>query len=173
MVRNGRDPLKEREEQKAQAEAHEAKATAGGMSFREVARMYIDAHEAGWRNPQHTKQWHATLDRYVMPMIGKLPVGSVDVSMVIKIIEPLWRAKPEAASRLRGRIENILDYARVRGWRDGENPARWRGHLDHLLPRRSKVRSVEHHAVVRHNIIDNVLRLDFSSRLSALIKATA
>jgi integrase len=148
MVREGRDPLKEREAAKAKAEADEAKATAGGMTFAAVASMYIDAHQAEWRNPKHAKQWPTTLDRYAMPVIGELPVGDVDVGAVMKIIEPLWRNKTETAARVRGRIEAVLDYAKVRGWRGCENPARWRGHLDQLLPKRSKVRRVEHHAAL-------------------------
>ncbi|MBO0736608.1 MAG: site-specific integrase, partial [Alphaproteobacteria bacterium] len=103
------------------------------------------SHEASWRNPKHRQQWRNTLGYYVLPAIGELPVAAVDTGAVMKILEPLWRDKTETASRVRGRIESILDYAKARGWRDGENPARWRGHLDHLLPKRGKVQRVEHH----------------------------
>jgi len=147
-VREGRDPLAERDAEAAQAKANAAKAEAAAMTFSDVADMYIAAHEAAWRNPKHRQQWHNTLRDYVLPEIGDLPVGSVDKGAVAKIIEPLWREKTETASRVRGRIERILDYAKARGWRDGENPARWRGHLDRLVPQRSKVQRVAHHAAL-------------------------
>jgi integrase len=148
VVRAGRDPLDERDAEKAKADADAAKAKAGAMTFAQVADMYIAAHEASWRNPKHRKQWRATLDQYAMPQIGNLPVDSVDTGTVIKIIEPLWREKTQTASRLRGRIEAVLDYAKARGWREGENPVRWRGHLDQLLPNPRKVQRVEHHAAL-------------------------
>ncbi len=84
----------------------------------------------------------------MLPVIGDMTIAAVDTGAVMKIVEPLWRAKAETASRVRGRIESILDYAKARNWGSGENPARWRGHLDHLLPARSKVQRVEHHAAV-------------------------
>jgi integrase len=148
VVREGRDPLAEREAEKAKAQAEAARAKAAAMTFGEVADMYIAAYEQGWRNPKHRQQWHNTLRDYVLPAIGDLPVGSVDTSAVVRIIEPLWREKTETASRLRGRIERVLDYAKARGWREGENPARWRGHLDKLLPGRSKMQRVAHHAAM-------------------------
>lgn len=87
-------------------------------------------------------------------MLGPLPVQAIDTALVMKVVEPLWASKPETASRVRGRIESILDWARVRGYREGENnPARWRGHLDHLLPARSKVRKVQHHAALPYREI--------------------
>jgi integrase len=147
-VREGKDPLAERDAEKATAKADAARATATAMTFAQVADMFIAAHEAGWRNPKHRQQWRNTLRDYVLPSIGDLPVGNIDTSVVMRILEPLWREKVETATRVRGRIESCLDYARARGWREGENPARWRGHLDHLLPRRSKVRRVEHHAAL-------------------------
>ena len=104
------------------------------------------AHRAGWNNDKHAKQWETTLATYASPVFGKLPVAAVDVGLVLKVLEPIWEDKNETASRLRGRIESILDWAKVRKYRDGENPARWRGHLDKLLP--SKVRKVEHHAAL-------------------------
>ena len=147
-VREGRDPLAEREAEKAKAQADAAKAKAAAMTFVEVADMFLAAHEQSWRNPKHRQQWQNTLRDYVLPAIGDLPVGSVDTGAVMRIIEPLWREKTETASRVRGRIESILDYAKARGWREGENPARWRGHLDQLLPKRSKVQRVAHHAAL-------------------------
>src|SRR5262249_38723123 len=108
----------------------------------------IRAHEIGWQNAKHRKQWSNTLAKYVSPVFGSVAVQDVDVSLVIKAIEPIWGVKPETASRVRGRIEAVLDWAKVRGFRTGENPARWRGHLDHVLPARSKVRRVKHHAAL-------------------------
>ena len=113
-----------------------------------MADAYIAAHEASWRNAKHRQQWRNTLDTYADPILGKLPVAQVEVGDVMRVLEPLWREKTETASRLRGRIESVLDYATARGWRSGENPARWRGHLDNLLPARSKVAKVEHHAAL-------------------------
>ena len=118
------------------------------MTFDGCAKAYIAAHEAAWRNPKHRQQWTNTLATYVSPVIGQLPVAAVDTGLVLKVVEPIWSKKPETASRVRGRIEVVLDWAKVRGYRDGENPARWRGHLDHLLPAKSKVRKVEHHAAL-------------------------
>jgi integrase len=114
------------------------------MTFKDCAENYIAAHRAGWRNPKHAAQWPATLSTYVHPIIGGLPVQAIDTALVMKAIEPIWTTKPETANRVRGRIEAILDWAAVRGYRQGENPARWRGHLDHLLPNKAKIRRVEH-----------------------------
>jgi integrase len=147
-VREGRDPLAEREAEAAKVKADAAKVQASGMTFGAVAGMYVDGHEASWRSLKHRQQWHSTLRDYVLPVIGDLPVDSVDRGAVLKIIEPLWREKTETASRVRGRIETILDYAKARGWREGENAARWRGHLDHILPPRSKAQRVAHHAAL-------------------------
>ena len=147
-VREGRDPLAERDADAAKAKADAAKAQAGTITFSQVADMFLAAHERSWRNSKHRQQWHNTLRGYALPVIGDLPVDSVDTGAVEKIIEPLWREKTETASRLRGRIESILDYAKARGWREGENPARWRGHIDNLLPQRSKVQRVAHHAAI-------------------------
>ena len=97
-------------------------------------------------NGKHATQWEATLRTYAEPVTGTLRVHSIDTALVMKILEPIWTAKPETASRLRGRIESVLNWATVRGYRQGENRARWRGHIDKLLPARSKVRKVEHHA---------------------------
>jgi integrase len=124
--------------------------TARGKTFRECAESYIASHEAGWRDPRSHKQWTRSLTAYVYPRLGDLPVAAIDTGLVMSVLEPIWKTKPETASRVRGRIENILDWARARGYRDGENPARWRGHLDHLLPARSRVRRVEHFAALSY-----------------------
>jgi integrase len=147
-VRAGRDPLEDRQ---ADAEAKRAAALAAqarAKSFRDVADAYIAGHEAGWRNAKHRTQWSATLEAYAHPIMGSLPVADVDTGHVMAVLEPIWRTKAETASRLRGRIEAILDYAKARGWRSGENPARWRGHVANMLPNRAKVQPVEHHAAL-------------------------
>ena len=119
----------------ARYEAAQAKA----VTFEQAARAYIAAHEAGWRNAKHAQQWRNTLETYAYPVIGALMVRDVELAHVLAVLEPIWRDKTETATRLRGRIELVLDWATARGYRDGLNPARWRGHLDKLLPRPSKV----------------------------------
>lgn len=143
-VRDGIDPLVEKHEAKMAARIGRAKA----KTFQDCAIAYIDAHKAGWKNEKHSKQWGATLETYAYPIIGKLSVSAVDTGLVLDALRPIWATKTETASRLRGRIESVLDWAKVSGYRDGENPARWRGHLDKLLPARSKVQKVEHHAAL-------------------------
>jgi integrase len=138
------DPIETRDAARMGARVDRAKS----MSFSECAAAYITAHQAGWRNAKHGAQWSATLDTYVKPVMGDLPVQAVDVGLVLKALEPIWTVKPETASRVRGRIESVLDWATARGHRKGENPARWRGHLENLLPKKSKVRAVEHHAAL-------------------------
>jgi len=140
----GKDPIDEREVRRAAERAETAKL----VTFRAAAEKYIDAHAAGWKNEKHQQQWRNTLKTYAYPKIGDLAVQAVDVGLVLKVLEPIWTKKPETASRLRGRIESILDWATVRKYRQGENPARWRGHLSHILPARSKVRQVKHHAAL-------------------------
>lgn len=153
IVRAGRDPLAEREAEAARKAAD----AASRIAFRGVAERYIQAHEAGWRNPKHRQQWQTTLRTYAFPAIADLPVGDVETGDVMAILEPIWREKPETASRVRGRIESIIDYATARGWRSGENPARWKGHLANLLPARAKVARVEHHAALPWQRINRVV----------------
>jgi integrase len=141
---DGVDPIEARRADKQRAQLEAAKA----VTFKECAENYIKAHRVGWRNAKHAAQWQATLTTYAEPIIGKLSVQAIDIALVLKVLEPIWTAKPETAGRVRGRIETILDWARVRGYRAGENPARWRGHLDKLLPARGKVHKVEHHAAL-------------------------
>jgi integrase len=149
----GIDPIEARKGVRARERLDAAKA----MTFKQCAESYIKAHRAGWRNVKHAAQWEATLATYAEPIIGALPVQAIDTALVLKVIEPLWTSKPETASRLRGRIESILNWATARGYRAGENPARWRGHLDNLLPARSKVRKVEHHAALPYAELPNFL----------------
>jgi integrase len=140
----GKDPIADRDAKRAAERAARAKS----VTFRQATEAYIASHAAGWRNEKHSDQWRNTLAAYAFPVIGDLPVGEVDTNLVLKILEPIWESKTETATRVRGRIEAILDAAKVRGQRAGENPARWRGHLRDLLPERSKVKAVTHHAAL-------------------------
>ena len=148
ILRQGLDPLEERKVAAEAARQAKAAAEAATRTFQDVAEMHVSAHEAGWRNVKHRAQWRSTLSAYAYPVMGKLPVGAIETDHVLRALQPIWTEKPETASRVRGRIEAVLSYATARGWRRGENPARWRGHLDRLLPRRSKVARVEHHAAL-------------------------
>ena len=141
LLLDGIDPLEERRTKRT----HALLTAASRITFRDCAERYIEAHALGWRNGKHRQQWRNTLETYAHPVIGDFPVSSVDTALVLRIIESLWTTKTETASRLRGRIESILDWATARNYRTGENPARWRGHLDKLLPPRAKVAPVNHH----------------------------
>ena len=124
---------------------HAEKAEQRGMTFEAVAKLYIAAHADAWRNEKHRKQWVSTLAQYAFPTIGALGVNQVGVGDVLMILEPIWREKPETARRVRGRIEAVLDYAAARRWRLADNPARWSGHLENLLPERAAALAVRHH----------------------------
>lgn len=141
MLDAGHDPIA------ARTASHVAQAVtaARAMTFEAAALACIEDRKAGWRNAKHTDQWKATLEAYAFPTLGKLPVSAIDSPQVLKVLKPIWTRKTETASRVRGRIESILDWAKAHKHRDGENPARWRGMLDQVLPQRSKVRAVEHH----------------------------
>ncbi len=148
LVREGIDPLDQREEKKAEARAAVQREAVQRITFRSVAEKYVAAHEASWRNDKHIYQWNQSLGSYVFPHLGDLPVAEVETGHVVAALEPIWTAKPETATRVRGRIEAVLDYAKALGWRTGENPARWRGHLANLMPARKKIAAVEHHAAL-------------------------
>jgi integrase len=141
LVAEGVDPIEDRNAERQRQRLESARA----KTFDQCAAAFIDAHRDGWRNAKHAEQWTNTLGTYASPEIGSYPVQDVDTSAVMRVLGEIWKTKPETASRLRGRIESVLDWATVRGYRAGENPARWRGHLDKLLPKRSKVKKVRHH----------------------------
>jgi integrase len=159
QVRSGLDPLAARDAARAASKAAEQDAAVKGVTFRDAARRYIEGHAPSWRNPKHAAQWSATLDTYAMPRFGGLAVADVRTAHVLAALEPIWLTKPETASRLRGRIEKILDFGKARGWRSGENPAAWKGHLALTLPARSKVRKVEHHAALPWREIGEFMRI--------------
>jgi integrase len=151
------DPIEHR-----RALHNEAKlAATKAKTFKGCAEAYMAAHQGGWRNPKHAAQWPATLGTYVYPVMGDVPVDRIDTALVTKVLEPIWQTKPETASRVRGRIEAVLDWAKAADYRNGDNPARWRGHLQNLLmnpssaakaARRSKGRG-EHHAALPYRDI--------------------
>jgi len=147
MHREGRDPLDER----AAGRAMQAAETAKAVTFGEAAERYIAAHRAGWKNAKHADQWVNTIATYAEPVLGSISVQAIDTALVLKALEPIWTKKPETAARLRGRIEQVLDWAKARGYRDAENPARWKGHLKILLPARAKVQRIEHHAALSYD----------------------
>jgi integrase len=141
LLAQGKDPKAARNEIRAAAQLAEAKR----VTFTEAIDRFHAAQRPKWRSEKHANEWRQTLRVCAEPKLGKLPVGAIDTPLVLQILEPLWREKPVTAGRVRQRIESVLDAAKVRGWRDGENPARWRGHLDHILPRVREVAPVKHH----------------------------
>ena len=167
-VKGGIDPLKERQREAAGALAAAQAAKAAGITFRAVAEGYIGANEGSWRNDKHRQQWKNTLATYVYPVIGDLPVAEVVTCHVLQILEPIWKAKAETANRLRGRVETILDAAKARGYRDGENPARWRGHIAQILPVRSRLTRGHHKAMPYNEIPAFVGALHQREAVSAL-----
>ncbi|MHA7833478.1 MAG: tyrosine-type recombinase/integrase [Algiphilus sp.] len=139
------DPIEER-----RAQANAARVLENGRNFDEIARRYIDAHRSGWRNEKHATQWENTLRAYASPVIGAKRVDTIGTDDVLRVLETIWREKPETATRVRQRVEAVLDFAAARGLRKGDNPARWRGHLERLLPNATKVKRVKHHPALPH-----------------------
>jgi integrase len=152
-IQRGIDPVEARRERIAGARPQPKITT-----FQEAADLYIAAHECSWKNEKHRWQWRQTINDYAGPALGHLGVAAVSTHDVLKAIEPLWREKPETASRLRGRIEAVLGWAAARGLRSGENPARWRGHIGKLLPARAKVQKVQHHPALPWREVPDFVR---------------
>lgn len=144
LRRQGADPL----QLKRAAEAAVVLDEARQISFSDAVDGYITANKAAWRNDKHVKQWKSSLSTYVEPKMGALAVADVGTDQILQALQPIWAAKAVTASRLRGRIENVLDWATARGYRQGDNPARWSGHLDKILPAKAKVADVKHHAAL-------------------------
>jgi integrase len=139
-LKQGLDPIEARNKA-----AREQNGSANSVTFREAVDRYISAHEPSWKNAKHRQQWRNTLESYANPIIGEMDVAAIATEDMLRVLEPIWRTKPETAVRVRGRIENVLDWCRARKLRDGANPALWRGHLKHLLPARKKKGNVRHH----------------------------
>lgn len=143
-VAQGIDPINER--RAAQAALRQSQSDL--MTFAAAVPKFIQAKGGEWRNPKHRQQWENTLEAYAVPVLGAMPLKAIGREHVMRVLDPIWLTKNETASRVRGRIEAILDWATVQGYREGDNPARWRGHLDMLLPKPSKVAKVEHQPAV-------------------------
>lgn len=137
LIAEGEDPI---------AKKHQAKP----KTFKDAALELIESKRPGWKNAKHAAQWSSTLAAYTYPKIGRLQVAKVQTADVMACLTPIWSEKPETANRVRQRIEAVLDYASALGIRTGDNPARWRGHLDNLLPKPNKVRAVKHHPALPH-----------------------
>jgi integrase len=144
LIALGVDPIEQRQAEKSARAGEIAKV----ITFKQAAERFIASNRAGWRNLKHAAQWPSTLEEYVFPVIGALPVQAIDTALVMRVLEPIWSTKPETASRVRGRIESVIGAAKARGEFKGENPATWKGHLDKLLPKTSKVHKVVNHAAL-------------------------
>jgi integrase len=140
LRRDGIDPIDHKNQIKIDCRL----ATRSAITFKECAEQFIKSHREGWKSQKHASQWENTLDTYAYPLIGDLPVQAIDGDLVMRVLEPIWFTKTETASRVRQRIENILDWATVKEYRQGDNPALWRGRLDKLLPKRTKVQKPKH-----------------------------
>lgn len=163
QLQNGADPIDTRKQ--AIVASHAAKAKS--VPFKEFAESVIDAQEAGWKNAKHRQQWRNSLKTHVYPKLGHRPVASITTDDVLEVLQPIWTTTPETASRVRGRIEMILDAAKARSARTGENPARWRGNLKHLLPQQSKLSRGHHRALPWTEIPAFMQRLRALTSISA------
>jgi integrase len=146
LIRDGQDPIEERNAKRSEAKVEASRA----ITFEDYAKRFISGKRDGWKNPKHKQQWSNTLRDYAYPYIGHLPIADVDTAAVLNVLRPIWTTKKETARRVRGRIEAILNAAKVEGLRTGENPALWRGHLDQILARRKKS-DVQHHPALPYS----------------------
>ncbi len=159
MIQEGDDPIAKRRRTQHK-------------TFEDAARELIESKRRGWKNAKHASQWSSTLEAYVFPSLGRMQMEGIQTADVIGVLKPIWTDKPETANRVRQRIEAVLDYASALGLRTGDNPARWRGHLDHLLPKPSKVRAVKHHPALAHVEIADFMQ-DLSARTGVAARALA
>ena len=157
MIEEGEDPIAKKRQ-------------ARPKTFKDAALELIDSKSPGWKNAKHAAQWASTLEAYVFPSLGRMQVTRVETADVMGVLKPIWTAKPETANRVRQRIEAVLDYASALGNRTGDNPARWRGHLDHLLPKPAKVKAVKHHPALPHAEIAEFMA-DLSARTGVAARA--
>ena len=154
LCHDGVDPIEVRRAKRKQASLEAARS----KTFRQCAAAYVEAYRAAWRSSAHTAQWIASLEMYAGPVFGDISVQLVDVALVTKALDSIWITKPTTAGRVRGRIEAVLDWATVRGYRTGENPARWKGHLQKLLPSQAQVRRVRHFAALPYVEVPSFMR---------------
>lgn len=161
MVAQGIDPIEQRAIDSAAKEAdelaNEFNSVKKEATFQVVAIEYIDTKKAEWKNKKHIAQWLNTLVTYAFPKIGSMPVDSIDTQHILDVLKPIWNTKTETASRVRGRIELVLDYAEVQKWRTGNNPARWKGHLKSILPSPQKITTVKHHEAMPYKEVSAFL----------------
>lgn len=148
LLQDGIDPIDARKQERARSASEAALASASNVTFKECSEQYFKFHSRKWKNSKHAAQFLSTLKMYAYPALCKLPVAAIDKTLVLKAIEPIWYTKTETASRVRGRIEAVLDFAKTRGYRTGENPAAWDGNLVHALPARAAIAEVDHHAAL-------------------------
>ena len=153
LVAEGIDPRDQRRQLQAAAAVQAAKV----VTFEQMGERFIASHEAGWRNPKHRQQWRNTLKTYVYPVIGPLPLQEIDTALAMKILEPLWHAKPETGSRVRGRCEQVWDAGKAQKLCNGENPFDWKT-LKHLLPAKNKIHKVKHHAAVPYREVPALMK---------------
>jgi integrase len=144
LIRQRKDPIEDRKEQRTVARVEASRA----VTFTQYCEQFITGREAGWKNPRHRQAWRNSLRDYAYPIIGHVPVADVGTAEVLSVLRPIWTSRTETASRVRGRIEAILSSAKVEGLRTGDNPAVWRGHIAEVLPSKRKVSNVEHHAAL-------------------------
>ncbi len=154
LLAEGTDPIEAREAERS----NELAAGRKTITFKEAADAYIAAHQSGWRNEKHASQWRNTLEAYAYPVFGRSLASEIDTGLVMQVLAPIWSEKTETANRVRGRIERVLDWATVSGYRQGQNPARWRGHLDNLLPKPSRLRKVRHHTAMPYHEVGDFVR---------------
>lgn len=159
MISEGEDPIAKKRQ-------------ANPKTFKDAALELIESKRPGWKNAKHAAQWTSTLEAYVFPSLGRMQVTRIATADVMGVLKPIWTEKPETANRVRQRVEAVLDYASALGLREGENPARWRGHLDHLLPKPTKVKAVKHHPALPHAEIAACME-DISNRTGVAARALA
>jgi integrase len=148
LLKDGFDPIDVRREERAKRAADTAVMAAANVTFKECADQYFKFHSRKWKNAKHAAQFLSTLRMYAYPVLSRVPVAVIDKALVLKALEPIWYEKTETASRVRGRIEAVLDFAKTRGDRSGKNPAAWNGNLVHALPARGTIAKVQHHAAL-------------------------
>ena len=165
-VVQGIDPIQERRNQQAALKVARGKL----KTFSEVASGFLEDRSPGWRNPKHRQQWENTLAVYAVPKIGNLFVKDIELAHILNILRPIWTTKTETASRVRGRLENVLDWAKVHGYREGENPARWKGNLDMILPAPNKTKKVKHHKALPYSQVGSFM-VDLHNRSGIAAKA--
>jgi integrase len=154
LLAEGVDPIAHKQAKRVAADVD----AAGSVTFRQFSEEYVRSHQHSWRSEPHKLQWTTSLVRFVYPIIGHLPVRAIDTPLVLRVLQPIWHTVPETASRVRGRIERILSAAKVAGLRSGENPAQWKGHLEALLPKPSKLRKVEHYPALPYQEVASFLQ---------------